>query len=25
VLAGVPPLRRYTIFGNHFAAAGDQV
>lgn len=25
VLAGAPPLRRYTIFGNHFAAAGDQV
>lgn len=25
VLAGVPPLRRYTIFGHHFAAAGDQV
>lgn len=25
VLAGAPPLRRYTIFGHHFAAAGDQV
>ncbi len=25
VLAGAPPLRRYTIFGNHFAAAGDQI
>ena len=25
VLAGAPPLRRYTIFGNHFAAAGDDV
>ena len=23
VLAGVPQLRRYTVFGNHFAAAGD--
>jgi uncharacterized protein YgbK (DUF1537 family) len=21
VLAGAPPLRRYTVFGNHFAAA----
>ena len=25
VLAGAPPLRRYTIFGNHFAAAGDAI
>ncbi len=25
VLAGAPPLRRYTIFGNHFAAAGEDV
>ncbi|WP_240420611.1 four-carbon acid sugar kinase family protein [Paenibacillus periandrae] len=25
LLAGVPYLRRYTIFGNHFAAAGDTV
>ncbi|HWH48826.1 MAG TPA: four-carbon acid sugar kinase family protein [Burkholderiales bacterium] len=25
VLAGAPPLRRYTVFGNHFAAAGDDV
>ena len=25
VLAGAPPLRRYTVFGNHFAAAGDQI
>jgi len=25
VLAGAPPLRRYTVFGNHFAAAGDEV
>jgi len=25
VLAGVPQLRRYTVFGNHFAAAGDEV
>lgn len=25
VLAGSPPLRRYTIFGNHFAAAGDEI
>ena len=25
VLAGVPQLRRYTVFGNHFAAAGDDV
>lgn len=25
VMAGAPPLRRYTVFGNHFAAAGDDV
>ena len=25
LLAGAPPLRRYTVFGNHFAAAGDDV
>lgn len=25
VLAGAPPLRRFTIFGNHFAAAGDEI
>ncbi len=25
VLAGAPPLRRYTVFGNHFAAAGDRI
>ena len=25
LLAGAPPLRRYTVFGNHFAAAGDRV
>jgi 3-oxoisoapionate kinase len=25
VLAGVPQLRRYTVFGNHYAAAGDDV
>lgn len=25
VVAGAPPLRRYTVFGNHFAAAGDAV
>ena len=25
MLAGAPPLRRYTVFGNHFAAAGDQI
>jgi len=25
VVAGVPYLRRYTVFGQHFAAAGDQV
>ncbi|HEX7951723.1 MAG TPA: four-carbon acid sugar kinase family protein [Burkholderiales bacterium] len=25
VLAGVPQLRRYTVFGNHFAAASDEV
>jgi len=25
VIAGAPPLRRYTVFGNHFAAAGDEV
>ena len=25
VLAGVPALRRYTIFGNHFAAAGPEI
>jgi len=24
-LAGAPPLRRYTVFGNHFAAAGEEV
>ncbi|MGH6610445.1 MAG: four-carbon acid sugar kinase family protein, partial [Burkholderiaceae bacterium] len=25
LLAGAPPLRRYTIFGNHYAAAGDEI
>ena len=25
VAAGAPPLRRYTVFGNHFAAAGTEV
>ena len=25
IVAGSPPLRRYTVFGNHFAAAGDAV
>ncbi|MBI1397251.1 MAG: four-carbon acid sugar kinase family protein [Betaproteobacteria bacterium] len=25
VLAGAPPLRRFTVFGNHFAAAGDEI
>ena len=25
ILAGAPPLRRYTVFGNHFAAAGDEI
>lgn len=25
VLAGAPPLRRYTVFGHHFAAAGPEV
>jgi 3-oxoisoapionate kinase len=25
VLAGVPQLRRYTVFGNHMAAAGDGI
>ncbi len=25
VLAGVPQLRRYTVFGNHMAAAGDEI
>jgi uncharacterized protein YgbK (DUF1537 family) len=25
VLAGSPPLRRFTVFGNHFAAAGEDV
>jgi uncharacterized protein YgbK (DUF1537 family) len=25
VLAGAPALRRYTIFGNHFAVAGDEI
>jgi uncharacterized protein YgbK (DUF1537 family) len=25
ILPGVPALRRYTVFGNHFAAAGDRV
>ncbi len=25
VLAGAPPLRRYTVFGNHFAAYGDEI
>lgn len=25
VAAGAPPLRRYTVFGNHFAAAGAEV
>lgn len=25
VLASAPPLRRYTVFGNHFAAAGEDI
>ena len=25
IVAGSPPLRRYTVFGNHFAAAGDAI
>jgi 3-oxoisoapionate kinase len=25
ILAGAPPLRRYTVFGNHFAAAGEEI
>ena len=25
ILAGAPPLRRYTVFGNHFAAYGDEI
>jgi len=25
VLAGAPPLRRFTVFGNHFAAYGDEI
>ncbi len=25
ILAGAPPLRRYTVFGNHFATAGDEI
>lgn len=25
LLAGAPPLRRYTVFGNHFAAMGEQI
>ena len=25
VLAGAPPLRRFTVFGNHFAAYGDDI
>ncbi|MEO8627615.1 MAG: four-carbon acid sugar kinase family protein [Betaproteobacteria bacterium] len=25
ILAGAPPLRRYTVFGNHFAAAGSEI
>lgn len=25
IVAGAPPLRRYTVFGNHFAAAGDEI
>ena len=25
IVVGSPPLRRYTVFGNHFAAAGDTV
>jgi len=25
IVAGSPPLRRYTVFGNHFAAAGEAV
>jgi 3-oxoisoapionate kinase len=25
VLAGVPQLRRYTVFGNHMAAAGEEI
>ncbi len=25
IVAGSPPLRRYTVFGNHFATAGDAV
>lgn len=25
ILAGAPPLRRFTVFGNHFAAAGEEI
>ena len=25
ILAGAPPLRRFTVFGNHFAAYGDDI
>ena len=25
IVAGAPPLRRYTLFGHHFAAAGDEI
>lgn len=25
IVAGAPPLRRYTVFGNHFAAAGEEI
>ena len=25
IVPGAPPLRRYTVFGTHFASAGDQV
>ncbi len=25
ILAGAPPLRRFTLFGNHFAAAGPEI
>ena len=25
ILAGAPPLQRYTVFGNHFAAAGEEI
>lgn len=25
ILAGAPPLRRFTVFGNHYAAYGDEI